>query len=290
MSISHTWATTSATTPGGRGNDTDQLTHAVSDPDARGLAVAYQPQIDLASGTILGVEALARWTHPRRGPVPPSEFIPLAERAGLIEPLGRWVLHRAMQDLHSWQLGNVCGPGLYMSVNVASEQITPQLVPDVLDACHQTGLDPHRLILEITETGHLDADRVHPTLTQLRRHGVGLALDDFGTGYGTFDHLRLLPIDTVKLDRCFVTAPHGPACDAVVRALLALSHDLGLHVIAEGIETPDELRRLLQFGYQTGQGYLFGRPMAAADLGMLLSPPATPVTPLSAANRLQYAL
>lgn len=290
MSMNHTWHTATDTAPGSRGDDTDQLTYALNDPDARGLAVAYQPQIDLASGTVLGVEALARWTHPRRGPVPPSEFVPLAERAGLIEPLGRWVLHRAIQDLHAWQRADICDPGLYMSVNVASQQITPQLVADVLDACHETGLDPRRLILEITETSHLDADRVHPTLTQLRRHGVGLALDDFGTGYGTFDHLRLLPIDTVKLDRCFVTAPHGPACDAVVRALLALSHDLGLHLIAEGIETPAEQRRLLQFGYQTGQGYLFGRPMAAADLGVLLSPPATPVRSRGVANRLQYAL
>lgn len=289
MSMNYTWETTPTRLLAPAGNDTDQLTQALDDPDVRGLAVAYQPQVDLASGTILGVEALARWTHPRRGPVPPSEFIPLAERGGLIEPLGRWILHRAIRDLHAWQLAGICGPSLYMSVNVASQQITPHLVADVLDACHRTGLDPHRLVLEITETSHLDTGRVQPVLAQLHRHGVGLALDDFGTGYGTFDHLRLLPIDTVKLDRSFVTAPHGPACDALVRALLVLSHDLGLHLIAEGIETPAEQHRLLQFGYQTGQGYLFGQPMAAADLAALLAPPATPPTPLSVANRLQYA-
>lgn len=248
----------------------DDLQRALQRPDGGELTLAYQPQVDLVTGAVVGVEALVRWTHPRKGALLPGAFIPLAERYGLIAPLGRWVLSRAMDDLHEWQELGAGAEAIEMSVNVAGEQVTAQLVHDVERICAATGLDPWRLTVEITESSRVDPSRASVALRGLRSMGVRVALDDFGTGWSPLSHLRDLPVDVLKLDRSFVTAPHDPAADAIVQCVAAMARDLGLRVIAEGIETPSEHARLLRFGCTVGQGFLFARPLSAGMLVPLL--------------------
>lgn len=249
----------------------DHLAHTLAAPEGNaGLTLAYQPQVDLASGDIVGLEALARWTHPQQGPVPPSTFIPLAEQTGLIAPLGRWALTQAVADLSAWSHALPESVALGMAVNVSPRELLPGLVRAVDCLCARADLDPARLTLEITETSRLDPAAARQTLARLQRLGVRTALDDFGVGYSTLEHLQL-PVDVVKLDRTFVTAPHTTASDAVVQAVRMLADELGLQVIAEGVETPTERARLLQLGITTGQGYLFYRPVPAGHITDLLT-------------------
>lgn len=238
--------------------------------DGRELGVVYQPQVDLLTRRIVGVEALVRWDHPLLGPLGPASFVPVAERSGLVDPLGRWVLGQALHDLRRWQRLSSEPLSIELSVNVAAGQLTRRLVTDVDQACAGAGVDPSSLILEITETTRIEPRAVHEPLRLLRAMGVRVALDDFGTGWSPLSHLHQLPVDVLKLDRTFVTAPHARSADAIVRAMTALADELGLHVIAEGIETPAEHARLVRFGCETGQGYLFARPMAPADVAILL--------------------
>lgn len=268
---------TSHTSTGGRPTITqfdlgDDLARALAAAEGRGgLALAYQPQVDLVSGHVLAVEALARWTHPQRGPVPPSLFIPLAEETGLIETLGRWVLAHAVLELSTWRQ-TVPGTGeLGMAVNVSARELTPGLVRAVDAVCVEADLDPAYLTLEVTETCQLDPRIADQTLAGLQQLGVRIALDDFGTGYSTLAHLQHLPVEVLKLDRTFVMAPHTPAKNAVVLAIRVLADELGLEVVAEGIETPAERVRLVQLGFTTGQGYLFSRPVPPDQITALLT-------------------
>ena len=227
---------------------------AVADGEFR---VYYQAQINLATRSLSGFEALVRWAHPQRGTVSPTDFIPLAEETGLIVPLGLWVLQRACADAMTW-------PGsAKVAVNLSPVQLSsPTLVDDVAAALTSSGLDPRRLELEITETAILaDTDNVIVVLHRLRDLGLSIALDDFGTGYSSLSHLRRFPFSKVKIDRSFVDGlGRGSDSEVIVAALVDLCQRLGLKTTAEGIETTTQLQRLLEMSCTEGQGYLFSRP------------------------------
>ncbi|CCG04797.1 putative bifunctional diguanylate cyclase/phosphodiesterase [Blastococcus saxobsidens] len=225
------------------------------------LVLHYQPIVDLASREINGYEALVRWQHPERGLVPPAQFITLAEDSGLIVPIGRWILREATRQAAAWQ--RIDGRAPRMSVNVSVCQFRhPDLVDDVTEALRASGLAPDRLTLEITESLFAqDTTGTTLKLEQLKALGVRLALDDFGTGYSSLSYLRRFPIDILKIDKSFVDGV-ATSCEdrAVIGAIVALGQTLHLDLVAEGIETAEELAALEALGVQSGQGYHLGRP------------------------------
>ncbi len=224
----------------------------------------YQPQVD-DSGRALGAEALLRWWHPERGAVSPAQFIPLAEQTGFILELGHWVLQSACERLAAWARDPLLR-GLTLAVNVSAHQFKQaDFVPQVLQLLAQTGAEPSRLKLELTESTL--AEDVHSLVAKmdaLRRHGVQFALDDFGTGYSSLSYIKRLPLEQLKVDQGFVRHLLDDANDAaIVRAILTLGHSLGLAVIAEGVETEDQRGFLQRHGCHQFQGYLFSRPLEA---------------------------
>ena len=237
------------------------------------LHIDYQPLVDLATAEILGSEALMRWNHPKHGPVPPMDFVPLAEENGLILELGRWILETACHQTRAWQ--EATGrPELAISVNLSGRQILDRdLVPDVRRILSESGLAPSALTLEMTESVLVqDVDATVGTLKALKAIGVRLAIDDFGTGYSSLSYLRQFPIDILKIDRSFVASLDGSRdSTALVRSILDLSTTLRLDTVAEGIEESGQLDVLRDLGAQQGQGYLFARPMGPDDLGDLLA-------------------
>jgi diguanylate cyclase (GGDEF)-like protein/PAS domain S-box-containing protein len=236
------------------------------------IEVAYQPVVDLQTGMIAGVEALARWRHPERGPVPPSEFIPVAERAGLIVQLGRFVLEEAC--LASVRLAAAAGHGpVPVSVNVSARQIVDaDFVADVRSALEAAGLAAQHLTLELTESIQiLDGERTDDVVDALKALGVRLAIDDFGTGHSSLSYARRFPVDELKIDRSFVDGLGRSREDAaIVTAAIAFARALHLDVTAEGVETPDQAIRLRALGCDRAQGYLFARPMDEAALAAIL--------------------
>jgi EAL domain-containing protein (putative c-di-GMP-specific phosphodiesterase class I) len=227
------------------------------------FVVHYQPQVDLATGALSGYEALVRWRHPTRGLIAPGEFIPIAESTGLIVPLGQRVLEIACRDAARWQrAGEAPVP---VAVNVTARQFRQKgFVTNVRNALDASGLDPSLLELEIIEDAIMDhgVDTV-AALDAIGTMGVQLAIDDFGTGYSSLSYLKRLPIDTVKIDQSFVAdLPDDPGARAIVGSIIALAHNLGLEVIAEGVETEAQLAYLRQTACNRGQGFLFGRPLA----------------------------
>jgi len=237
------------------------------------LRLHYQPLIDLATDRIVGFEALVRWQHPVRGLIPPLSFVPLAEESGLILPLGRWVLQSACRQARAWRDARPDGPALFMSVNLSARQFAqPGLVDEVREILDETGLDPAALEIEITESVLMDQSETGVrTLRQLRDTGVRLVLDDFGTGYSSLSYLKHLPLDTIKIDRTFVAGLDGETDRSIVDAVIALAHGLRIGVVAEGIETEAQFELLRAMGCDVGQGYLFARPLPAAEAGRLLS-------------------
>lgn len=235
------------------------------------LTLHYHPQIEVATGRLVGVEALLRWRHPRLGMVSPAEFIPIAEEMGAINDIGRWVLRRACEQLAIWQrMGH---PDLRMSVNVSPLQLATGDLPDlVADVLRATGIAPAYLELEITEGFSLnDMDLMSSGLHALKSVGVRLAVDDFGTGYSSLSYLRQLPVDVLKIDRSFIRELQRDAKRYdLVRIVIDLGHALGHEVIAEGIEMADELRALQWLGCDLAQGYLTCRPLSAEGLTPLL--------------------
>jgi PAS domain S-box-containing protein len=238
------------------------------------LFIHYQPIVLLTSNRIVGFEALARWQHPTRGLVAPAEFIPLAEETGLILPIGKWVLREACRQMQVWQTQFPAKPPLTISVNLSAKQFAQSdLIQQVSQILQETGLDPSSLKLELTESVLVQAaESVYALLAQLRALGVEVQIDDFGTGYSSLGYLHQLPIDTLKIDRTFVNriGLNGNGID-MVRTVLALAHDLGMKVVAEGIETPDQLSKLKGLECEYGQGYLFAKPINHHDASALLA-------------------
>ncbi len=230
--------------------------------------LAYQPQIDLPTGAVIGCEALIRWQHPEQGLMNPGEFIPLAEETGLIVPLGDWVLLQACCQMQQWRAAG--WPLRTMAVNVAGLQLQSQDVPiaeSVAKALEQTQLPPACLEIEVTETAIMDHEDANAVLTELKALGVSLALDDFGTGHSSLERLKRLPLDKLKIDRSFIRDLPGDTDDAAItRAIISMAQSLELDVLAEGIETAAHCDFLLAEGCGKGQGYYFSRPLAAAAL------------------------
>jgi len=227
----------------------------------------YQPQYDLASGRIVGVEALLRWLHPRRGLVPPGDFIGLAERSALIVPIGRWVLHEACRQARCWlDEGFAFGR---VSVNVSARQcFTDHFLSDLTTILSETALPAEYLQLELLESMAMNTrEEIGILLRELATRGISLAIDDFGTGYSSLVYLKDLPVDTLKIDQSFLTdCGSGSTDDAIVRAIVAMGRALGLDVVMEGVETAKQLAFLQEIGCHQGQGFLFARPQPADRL------------------------
>jgi diguanylate cyclase (GGDEF)-like protein len=238
------------------------------------LRLHYQPIVDLSTDRVVGLEALVRWEHPGRGLVPPLSFIPMAEETGLIVPIGLWVLNTACRQAQDWRRRFADNP-LLMSVNLSARQFAlPDLVDQITRVLADSGLPANALELEITESVVMDESEAGTrTLRRLRELGVHLVLDDFGTGYSSLSYLKHLPLDTIKIDRSFVTGLGGEdeANLPIVEAVISLAHGLGIGVVAEGIETTDEANRLRDLGCDRGQGYVYSRPIPAADVTRLMS-------------------
>ncbi len=234
---------------------------------ARGqFVVHYQPQMDTLTGRPVGVEALLRWNHPRRGLIPPALFIPIAEESRLIEPIGEWVLAAACRDMRAWL--DAGGEPLTVAVNLSPAQFAREdLAERVAAALASSGLPPDLLELEITESAAMSApDLAARSLARLKQLGVSLAIDDFGTGHSSLARLKMFNVDTLKIDRSIVTDCTADAYDATLcRATIALGRALGLEVVAEGVETQEQWHFLAQEHCTSVQGYLFARPMPAAD-------------------------
>jgi EAL domain-containing protein (putative c-di-GMP-specific phosphodiesterase class I) len=235
------------------------------------LRLEFQPQFEFAAGRIVGAEALVRWRHPRLGPVPPAEFIPLAESSGLIVPLGAWVLREACRQTRSWRDAGL--PHLPMAVNLSLAQCRAgDLAKSTRRVLRATGLEPCALELEVTESlffsprnGHLD------DLYRLHTQGVRVSIDDFGTGYSSLGRLRQLPVDQIKIDRSFVAGlGHSPDAEAIVCAVIRLGRSLGLRVLAEGVETDAQCAFLRAEGCDAAQGFHIAKPLPADDFAALL--------------------
>ncbi|HET7849213.1 MAG TPA: EAL domain-containing protein [Pseudolabrys sp.] len=231
------------------------------------LHLHYQPIVSALGTRIVGVEALLRWTHPQRGAIGPAAFIPVAEKMGLIDRLGAFVLRRALEQARHW-------PDLYMAVNLSPLQVRDRAIIDLVrDTLAQTGVHPSRLMLEITEGVLIDnPDKMLDRIADLHDLGVRIALDDFGSGYSSLGYLQRFPIDKLKIDRSFVTALGGESNGGViVQAITALGRALGISVLAEGLETEEQRVLLRLAGCSEMQGYLFGRPGPAFAIDRLLA-------------------
>ncbi len=240
--------------------------------EADQLFLVYQPEVDLASGRIVGMESLVRWRHPRRGFLGPEHFVPIAERMGLVEALGRWVLRAAARQARAWvDMGHA---RLRMGVNVSALQLRSPtaLEAEIAAILAETGLDPSLLEVELTETALMTAAEGGDILTRLNRSGVMIAIDDFGTGYSSLDYLRRVPAARIKIAHTFVRQIGESLGDkAIVRATIALARALGMTTIAEGVETTTQLEILRGWGCPEAQGYLFDLPLTAEDATRRLS-------------------
>ncbi|MDQ6785656.1 MAG: EAL domain-containing protein [Acidobacteriota bacterium] len=237
------------------------------------LCVFYQPIIELNTMKLFGFEALVRWNHPKRGLVPPSEFISVSEDTGLIVPLTLWILRRSCQHMVEWQRKSPSNNDLVVSVNLSGKHFAQKdLVRQVQRILIETGMNPACLKLELTESAVMEnAERVISMLKELRALGLKLSIDDFGTGYSSLSYLHRFPIDTLKVDRSFVTSMEdGTENGEIVRTVITLAKTLRLDVVAEGIETIHQLHQLRILGCQYGQGYLFSRPVALEEAERLL--------------------
>ncbi|HEY0062636.1 MAG TPA: bifunctional diguanylate cyclase/phosphodiesterase, partial [Telluria sp.] len=235
------------------------------------LELHYQPQIDLRSGRVVGVEALARWRCPELGQVSPAEFIPVAEESGIIVALGRWVLQRACRQAALWRDAGLLDTIEHVAVNLSARQTRDDgLMDDILAILRETGLPARLLELEITE-GVL-MENVNANLDLLhgfQAAGIHLSIDDFGTGYSSMSYLKRFPIDQLKIDRSFVHDVPGDG-EAIATAIIAMAHSLGMTVVAEGVETVEQLEFLRRAGCDIMQGFYFARPMAVPELTEML--------------------
>jgi predicted signal transduction protein with EAL and GGDEF domain len=227
------------------------------------LALHFQPVLDLSTRRLVGVEALVRWLHPRRGLLSPGEFIPIAEDSRLIAPLGRWVLRAACVQAAAWRADHPAAEHMSLGVNFSIAQFNePALVDQVADVLEETALAPEQLTLELTETAFLrDPDTVAERMRELKGLGVRLAVDDFGTGNASLRHLARFPVDVLKVDRSFVgRIGIDRRQTAIASSIISLGQSLEMMVVAEGIETADQLAQLVALGCRVGQGYHLARP------------------------------
>jgi EAL domain-containing protein (putative c-di-GMP-specific phosphodiesterase class I) len=233
------------------------------------LRLYLQPLVDVETGKETGFEALVRWEHPEKGLVMPNDFIPIAEETGLIVPIGEWVLRTAMAEAATWD-----NPAS-IAVNISPVQLrSPNLLPVVINSLAETGLDPARLELEITETVLMqDCEANIAVLNKLHDLGVKIALDDFGTGYASLNYLRTFPFDKIKIDRSFVTdLETREDCRAIVGAVISLANKLGMCTLAEGVEHEAQLINLREQGCEMVQGWLFGKAMPAEHYALRKGP------------------
>jgi EAL domain-containing protein (putative c-di-GMP-specific phosphodiesterase class I) len=233
------------------------------------LFLLYQPKINLKNGLIAGLEVLTRWQHPELGIIPPDEFIPIAERTGLIIPLTLWVLHQSLLQCRAW---NNMGIDVGIAVNLSMWNLEAQELPDQIAGLMQTvAMPPDRLELEITESAIMgDPQRTMRTLTLIRDLGVHFTIDDFGTGYSSLAHLRKLPVTGMKIDKSFVQNMETDRDNAViVRSIIDLGHNLGLKVTAEGVETSGAKDMLVGFDCDEAQGYYYSHPIPAREVAEL---------------------
>jgi diguanylate cyclase (GGDEF)-like protein len=236
------------------------------------LYLLYQPQVDVPTTRIVGVEALIRWRHPEHGIIPPTEFIPLAEETGLIVPIGEWVLRTACHQARAWQ--RECEQPVRMAVNLSARQFKDEnLAQIVLAVLQDSGLDPSLLELELTEGTLMDnALATLATLEQLRGIGVFLSIDDFGTGYSSMSYLKRFDVRALKIDKSFISGlPQDSENAAITRAIIAMAHGLKMIVVAEGVETREQLDLLKHYGCDMAQGYLLGRPAPQDAISQMLA-------------------
>jgi len=231
----------------------------------------FQPKVDAETWSLVGAEALLRWRHPKRGDIAPDDFIPIAEETGLIVPIGRWVLSEACKQVQVWSTASV--GAIPVSVNISSHQFRADgLVEDVFDAVSGAGIDARFLELEITESVLLqDVDNTLIALNKLKEAGISLSIDDFGTGYSSLSYLKRFPIDTLKIDRSFVKdLDIDPNNAAICAAIVAMSRQLGLNVVAEGVENKEQLEFLRRHGCNQIQGFLCSEALSAEDFVAML--------------------
>ncbi len=254
----------------GPGADPESAAEFATALQAGQLEAWYQPVVDLATGQVTSAEALIRWQHPKRGLLLPGQFMPAAERSGLMIPIGRWVLQQACRDAAAWPDGPA-GP-LPVAVNVHPDQLRdPRLIDDIRRALAASGLPATRLTLEVTESVLLhDARAAAQALGRLRDMGIAIAIDDFGTGYSSLSYLQDLPVSILKIDKAFIASLPDTTPVALARAIVQLADALGLQTIAEGIETSTQLQACAELGCHSGQGFLFAEPMPSARLTRIL--------------------
>jgi diguanylate cyclase (GGDEF)-like protein/PAS domain S-box-containing protein len=250
--------------------------------------VHYQPIVELHSQAIKGFEALLRWKHPTRGLVSPVDFVPVAEEIGFILELGAWVLRQACHQVRAWQLKFPAHADLFVSVNVSTKQFaSSRFVDCVQESLAESGLDPRCLKLEITESAiMMDPKAAAEMLNNLRALGVSISLDDFGTGYSSLSYLQSFPIDTLKIDRSFINRLGSSSeSDEIVRTIVNLAHTLGMDVTAEGIEETSQGNQLVNLACESGQGFLYSRPISEINVEQLLAelagPPQKPLVPIA---------
>ena len=233
------------------------------------LSLVYQPKVNLKTGALAGVEALIRWSHPELGPISPADFIPLAEESNVIDELTIWVADLALRQSAQWIDEGFVGT---LALNVSARNLKRVEFPDILaDLCRRHGLPCEKVVVEITETATQKIVKLLDTLTRLRLKGFRLALDDFGIGFSSLSHLQQLPFSELKVDRSFVVKMvEADDCRIISRAIINLAHDLGLRVVAEGVESAEALRMLVDFGCDDAQGYFISRPLAEDGLLALL--------------------
>ncbi len=257
--------------------------------EKRQFVLFYQPEVELATRRIAGLEALIRWQHPDRGLVPPMDFIPIAEETGLILPIGDWGLSEACYQIRQWHNEDPERAAPRVGVNLSARQFSREGLADHVEALlRHTGISSEQLGLEMTESSLIpDPGTAMEVLGNLRRLGVSLLMDDFGTGYSSLNHLHSLPFDVLKIDRSFVTRmTEGEQPFQIVRTIIELARVMGMDVVAEGIETREQYALLRQLGCRFGQGFLFSRPVPAATIstmlrlpGRILPDPADPQAP-----------
>jgi diguanylate cyclase (GGDEF)-like protein len=247
----------------------NELRHAMERGELR---LVYQPVLALASGELSELEALLRWQHPLRGNIPPSDFIPVAEEAGLIGAIGKWVLEQAVSQLRAWQGQLVELPKFALAVNVSAKQLAhPEFVEELTDIMRAHGVPGSRLRLEVTESALMSKAVASSALTRMRELELKFHLDDFGTGHSSLSYLHRVPVDALKIDRTFVNEIEtDPISVSIVESIILLAHALGAEVIAEGVETEQQLARLRAMRCDMAQGYLFSKPVELPEATALL--------------------